>query len=222
MRASSYREWDKLEVCALGVDTAEFEPRPFRPSPSPFEVICVGRLTSVKAQHVLIGATDRLVRSGADVVLRLVGDGPDRDALERQAAERGLGDRVRFEGWLNQDRVRALYEKADAFALASFAEGVPVVLMEAMAMEIPCVATNITGIPELIRNGIDGILVSPSDEEALAVALRELIDDPALRVRLGKAGRQRVVEKYDLGRNCAAFAGVLRERLHAAARASAP
>ena len=86
-----------------------------------------------------------------------------------------------FEGAVNQDRIRDLYRQAHVFALASFAEGIPVVLMEAMAMEIPCVTTWITGIPELIRNGIDGLLVAPSDELALAAAIARLMDDPDLR-----------------------------------------
>jgi glycosyltransferase involved in cell wall biosynthesis len=87
-------------------------------------------------------------------------------------------------------------------------------------MEIPCVATNITGIPELIRDGIDGFLVPPSDEVALAEALRALIDDPALRLRIGKAGRRRVLEHYDLDQNTTALAGVLRARVGAGGMAS--
>ncbi|MCA1615394.1 MAG: glycosyltransferase [Acidobacteria bacterium] len=181
MKVSGYEDWEKIEVAPLGIDPAVFAPRPFRESPAPFEIICVGRLAAVKAQHVLVAAVDRLARAGRDVRLRLVGDGPDRAALERDVAARSLGGRVVFEGWLNQERVRGLYGRADIFALASFAEGVPVVLMEAMAMEIPCVATTVNGIPELIRSGIDGLLVAPSDEEELARAVAALLDDAALR-----------------------------------------
>ena len=100
------------------------------------------------------------------------------------------------------------------FALASFAEGVPVSLMEAMASEVPCVSTLITGIPELIRDEIDGLLVSPSDEEALAGALRRLMDQPELRRRLGKAGRQRVIDRYNLDKNVRVLAEVYHCRLH--------
>lgn len=114
---------------------------------------------------------------------------------------------------MNQDRIRALYGTADVFALASFAEGIPVVLMEAMAMEIPCVTTFITGIPELIRDGVDGLLVAPSDEEALAGALARLMDDPALRRTLGPAGRRRVAERYELTRNVEVLAKVFQKRL---------
>lgn len=220
MKVSNYEDWDKIEVAPLGIDPSVFAPRPFRDAPAPFEIICVGRLAAVKAQHVLVAAVDRLAREGRDVRLRLVGDGPDRADLERNVAARSLGGRVVFEGWLNQERVRELYARADIFALASFAEGVPVVLMEAMAMEIPCVATTVNGIPELIRDGVDGLLVAPSDEEELARAVAALMDDAALRRRLGEAGRRRVLEKYDLARNTDRLAAVFKRRLAASPAAT--
>jgi len=213
MKLSPYAQWDKFEVSPLGVDPAVFAPRPFREAASPFEVICVGRLVPAKGQHILVAAIERLVGDGRLVRLRFVGDGPDRAALERDVAGRGLTAHVVFEGAVNQDRIRSLYAAADVFALASFAEGIPVVLMEAMAMEIPCVSTFITGIPELIRPGVDGLLVPPSDDVALAEALAALMDDPALRRRLGAAGRQRVVDKYDLHRNTERLAEIFRRRL---------
>lgn len=213
MRVAAQEDWDKIEVSPLGVDPHVYEPRPMREHPSPCEVICVGRLAPVKAQHVLVAAIDALVKQGRDVRLRLVGDGAMRATLERDAAARGLGGAVVFEGWLNQDAVRALYAQADIFALASFAEGVPVVLMEAMAMEIPSVATRINGVPELIRDGVDGWLVAPSDAVELAEAIAALMDDATLRRRLGAAGRQRVIEKYDLARNTARLAEMFRRRI---------
>ena len=213
MKLSPVADWDKFEVSPLGVDPATFTPRPFRERPEPFEIICVGRLVPAKGQHILVAAVDRLARAGRAVRLRVVGDGPDRAALEHDVAARGLAGHVVFEGAVNQDRIRALYAQADAFALASFAEGIPVVLMEAMAMEIPCVTTCITGIPELVRDGIDGLLVAPSDDEALAAALGRLMDDAALRRRLGEAGRRRVEEKYDLSRNTDRLAEIFRRRL---------
>ncbi|MDQ3255486.1 MAG: glycosyltransferase family 4 protein [Acidobacteriota bacterium] len=217
LKAAEYEDWDKIEVAPLGIDPGVFVPRPFRESPETFEIICVGRLAPVKAQHVLIAAVGRLVREGRQVRLRLVGDGPDRAALERHVESRRLAGSVVFEGWLNQDRVRELYRQTDIFALASFAEGVPVVLMEAMAMEIPCVATRITGVPELIRDGVDGCLVTPAYEDELAQAIAKLMDDPALRRRLGAAGRRRVLEKYDLPRNVNLLAGIFQRRLAGAA-----
>ena len=211
MRFSDYGQWSKFRVSPLGVDPVVYAPGPFRENPSPFEILCVGRLAPPKGQHILIAALDVLLRQGRAVRLRFAGDGEDRADLEQDAARRGLEEHIVFEGRLTADCVRALYEQADIFALPSFAEGIPVVLMEAMAMELPCVASWITGIPELIRNEVDGLLVPPSNEEALAAALARLMDDPGLRRRLGKSGRRRVVEEFDLGRNTERFAAVLRE-----------
>ena len=208
-RCSGARGWNKLRVVRLGVDPEVYAPRPFRYNPSPFEIICVGRLAQVKGQRVLIGAIERLIAANRAVSLRLAGDGPERADLEQEVARRCLARHVIFEGWQPADRVRDLYAQADVFALASFAEGIPVVLMEAMAMEIPCVATRITGVPELIRDELDGLLVPPSSEEALESALARLMDDPELRLRLGKSARRRILESYDLNRNIATLADVL-------------
>ncbi len=205
--------WDRFEVAPLGIDSTVYEPAPFRESPEPYEIVCVGRLTPFKAQHILLEAVNRLLGEGRNVRLRFVGDGPDRPGLEARIRELGLPDRVVLEGWKNQDEVRKLYRNADIFALASSAEGVPVVLMEAMAMRIPCVATRITGIPELIRDGIDGLLVTPSDPDELAGAIARLLDDSALRRRLAEAGRVRVEEKYHLASNVARLSEIFRRRL---------
>jgi glycosyltransferase involved in cell wall biosynthesis len=128
--------------------------------------------------------------------------------LEREVAARGLEPHVIFHGFAVGDKLHALYRQMDIFALPSFAEGVPVVLMEAMAMEIPCVSTWVAGIPELIRHEIDGLLVAPSDTNAFAAALRKLIMDPNLRLLLGKAGRKRVLETFDVRKNSATLASL--------------
>ena len=213
MRISSARDWEKIEVTPLGVDPELFAPRPFRAVPDHFEVLCVGRLVPAKGQHVLLAAIARLVAEGRPVRVRFVGDGPDRKSLEEAARAQRIENHVIFEGAVNQDRIRDLYQLAQVFALASFAEGIPVVLMEAMAMEIPCVTTWITGIPELIRDSIDGLLVPPSDDVALAAAIARLMDDSDLRRGIGQAGRRRVIEKYNLRKNVAHLADVFRTRL---------
>jgi len=164
MRASDPDQWHKIRTVPLGVDADAFAPRP---APAGFEILCIGRLAPVKAHLMLIGAMARLVTAGRkDLRLVLVGDGPSRPAIEKEIARRDLKDYVRVEGALNHDRVLEFYRRASVFALASFAEGVPVVLMEAMAMQVPCVATWVAGVPELIRNEIDGLLVAPADEAA--------------------------------------------------------
>jgi glycosyltransferase involved in cell wall biosynthesis len=118
---------------------------------------------------------------------------------------------VIFEGAKSSEEIRQLLGRADVFALASFAEGVPVALMEAMAMEVPCVSTCVAGIPELIRNDLDGLLVPASSTEAMASALQRLMDDPLLRRRFGVAGSRRVQELYNLPRNVGFLASMFRE-----------
>jgi glycosyltransferase involved in cell wall biosynthesis len=217
MRISAAREWKKIEVTPLGVDPDLFAPRPFRAAFEDFEVLCVGRLVPAKGQHVLLAAIARLIAEGRPMRLRFVGEGPDRKSLEEAARAHRIEHNVIFEGAVNQDRIRDLYHRAEVFALASFAEGIPVVLMEAMAMEIPCVTTWITGIPELIRDTVDGLLVPPSDEVALAAAIARLMDDSDLRRAIGQAGRLRVIEKYNLRKNVAHLADVFRAHLPEAA-----
>ncbi len=213
MKLSAYEHWHKLEVSRLGVDPEVFTPRPFEIEPAVFEVICVGRLTPAKGQHILIDAMERLLQAGRNIRLRIVGDGPDRASLERHVHRLGRQRDIIFEGAVNQDRIRDLYARAHIFSMPSFAEGIPVVLMESMAMEIPCVTTRITGIPELICDGIDGLLVAPSSVEELAAALERLMDDPDLRRTLGENGRKRVVEDYDLSKNVERLGDIFQRRL---------
>lgn len=212
MKLSDPAQWDKFEVSPLGIDPDLFRPVAFRPAPTPFEVICVGRLVPAKGQHILVSAISELVRRGCNIRLRFVGDGPDRASLESMVRQLHLESQVQFEGSVNQDRIRELYAQADLFALASFAEGIPVVLMEAMAMEIACVTTCITGIPELIRSGTDGILVPASDINALANAIELLLRNPSLRHQLAQAGRRRVIEKYNLELNTAGLGEIFERR----------
>jgi colanic acid/amylovoran biosynthesis glycosyltransferase len=213
MLLSEPHHWNKLEVVPLGVDPDVFSPRPCRPTNDSFEILCVGRLVPAKGQHILLAAVDQLVKSHRSVRLRLVGGGQDRKGLEREVTKRGLGSHVIFEGIINQDRIRELFYKADVFALPSFAEGIPVALMEAMAMGIPCVTTFVAGISELIRDGIEGILVAPSDRDGLVHAIERLIDNPKLCRDLARAGRERVIDKYNLDRNVARLATVFKSRI---------
>ncbi|MFP5206259.1 MAG: glycosyltransferase family 4 protein [Acidobacteriota bacterium] len=214
MKLSPYEHWNKFVVVPLGIDPEVFPPRSPNSRPDPFEILCIGRLTPAKGQHLLIDAVDALLGQGRNVRLRLVGGGPDEASLRQHAARIALPDRIAFEGPINQDRIREFYAAADIFCLPSLAEGVPVVLMEAMAMEIPCVTTRIAGIPELIRDGVDGLLVAASNLEELVRALAALMGDEEFRRNIGKSARTRVVAKYNLPRNvetlAATFAGHLR------------
>jgi colanic acid/amylovoran biosynthesis glycosyltransferase len=215
MKLSPVSQWDKFEVTPLGVDTEIFKPVVKSNYSKPFQILCVGRLTPAKGQHILLNAAELVVQRGGDLILRFVGDGPDRASLERFALRHNLVGKVRFEGSVNQDRIRHFYEQADIFVLPSFAEGVPVVLMEAMSMGIPCISTRISGIPELIRDGVDGLLVSPSDPEELAAAIERLMSTPSLRKTLGETGRKRVQVSYQLDTNIQRLASVFRRRVTA-------
>lgn len=213
MLGSDPADWPKIHVCRLGVDASIFAPRPRAAADGSLRIICVGRLAPVKAQRLLIAACARLVTAGWDLHLHLVGSGQDLSPLQEFAATTGIPGRVVFEGGRNQDEVITLYRDAHIFALASFAEGIPVVLMEAMAMEIPCVATWVNGIPELICDNQDGLLVAPSDVQGLAKAIERLLRDPDLRRRLGAAGRQKVLQEYNLAANTGKLATVFRRHL---------
>jgi colanic acid/amylovoran biosynthesis glycosyltransferase len=213
MYAADYRQWQKLELTPLGVDLNAFHPRPFRPSPLPFQIVSVGRLAPVKGQHLLVEAIAALAKDGRQVRLRLAGDGPDRTALQQHADRRGLAEQVVFEGNLNQDALKELYRESDALVLASFAEGLPVVLMEAMAMEVPCVAPWVNGIPEIITHERDGFLVPPGNAPALASAIGRLMDDTELRRTLGQNARLKIADKFNLQRNTDHLADVFRRRL---------
>jgi len=213
MKLSSPGEWGKFEIARLGVDPAQFAPLGRHRHSETVEILCVGRLVPAKGQHVLLAAIGQAVKSVPNLRLRLVGDGPDRASLTREIAAANLGDHVFIEGNVNQDRIRDYYRTTDIFVLASFAEGIPVVLMEAMSMEIPCISTFVAGIPELIRNEVDGILVPPSDVPELTGAIMQLIKDPQLRRRLGAAGRRRVLEQFNLERNVPRLAQIFADRI---------
>ena len=214
MRFSDPRHWDKIEVCALGVDPAQFPPSGHRRQPEvPFELLTVGQVAPAKGQHILIAALARLTAQGRNVRLRIVGDGALRASLKDQARRLGVEDQVLFEGFRDNRELPDYYRRADAFVLPSFAEGVPVVLMEAMAMEVPCVASRITGIPELIEDGVSGLLVPPADEHALAGAIIRLMDEEDLSRRLGRAARERVLADYQLETNLVQLVDLFRRRL---------
>jgi glycosyltransferase involved in cell wall biosynthesis len=190
--------WDKLHVVHCGVDPAVFDSRPERLPDGELSVLCVGRLVQVKGQSMLLEAIAELQRRGVSAHATFVGDGPKRAALEARAAELGVSERTVFTGSVSQERIRDRYAQADVFALASFAEGVPVVLMEAMAMGIPVVASSIMGVGELVEHEQNGLLVSPGRVDQLTDAMERLAADGELRTRLGEQGRAKVQEQFDV------------------------
>ena len=150
---------------------------------------------------MLLEAFAALAAMHPELTLTLAGDGPDRAWIESYARERGIADRVTITGYVSQERVRELLAESDVFVMASFAEGVPVVLMEAMTTGLPVVTTHIAGIPELVEDGVSGYLVPPGDSASLTSRVEALLGDPALRNRLGAAGRAKVLAEFDSAKN---------------------
>lgn len=215
MKLSPVEAWPKFDVCRLGVDPERFTPAPKIQTNTHCHLLCVGRLTPAKGQAILLEAVAQLQSQNLPVHLTLVGMGPDSDSLKAYAEKLGISGQVQFTGAVDQDHILGYYQTADVFVLPSFAEGLPVVLMEAMAMEIPCITTAITGVPELINSGENGLLVPASDVAGLADAIRQLANDAGLRRRLGQAGRQKVLADYNLYTNVRHLFNELDKRLNA-------
>ena len=208
-------KWDRMHVVHCGVDPDSYDPVPHQ-GPGR-RLLFVGRLAAVKGVALLLESVALLREVHPDIELTLAGDGPDRPLLEERAAELGITDRVRFLGYQSQSQVRELLRQTDAFVMASFAEGVPVVLMEAMAAGVPVVATRIAGIPELVEDGACGFLVAPGNPQALANQISMLLDDAALRNRFALAGRDKVKREFNLAtesrRLCQILTGALEGRI---------
>jgi colanic acid/amylovoran biosynthesis glycosyltransferase len=208
--------WEKLHVIRVGLPLERFQPsaaeeRDERQTNT--TILCVGRLVPEKGQAVLLAALAQLVGAGHELTVMLAGEGPSRSALERIAKRLGVADRVVFRGAVGQDEIRALYAEAAIFCLPSFAEGIPVVLMEAMAMGRPVVSTRITGIPELIEDGRDGLLVAPGRADELAGALERLLADASLCRELGASAQRKVGEEFDLRCSAPALRALFAQRL---------
>jgi len=208
--------WSKLHVVHCGVDPEVFALPAARPVRSGVaSVLFVGRLVHLKGQSILLEALGELRDRGLEVRAVFIGDGPKRADLERRVHALGLDETVRFPGSVGQDEIRHHYAAADVFCLPSFAEGVPVVLMEAMAMGLPVVSTRIMGIPELVEHGVNGLLVRPGRVDELADALERIVADPEQGARMGGAGREKVSVEYDLHRSAARLEGIMRGALPA-------
>jgi colanic acid/amylovoran biosynthesis glycosyltransferase len=199
---------DKVRVVHAGVDTALFAPRRNGRAPrGPLRVLCVGTLHEVKGQAHLVDACRLLAGRGVQFSCRLVGDGPDRRLLERRIADAGLSDRVVLAGGRTRGEVAAELAAADVLVAPSVRtkagkrEGIPVALIEAMSSGLPVVASDLSGIPELVEHGVTGLLAPPGDAGGLAAALRALHEDRTLGPRLGAAARARVLAEFDSGRS---------------------
>ncbi|WP_254813822.1 glycosyltransferase family 4 protein [Rhodovulum sp. ES.010] len=200
---------EQLHIAYCGLDTSHFSPRRrVRPEGAPWHILSAGRLVEKKGFPVLIRACEILKGRGVDFTCTIGGSGPDEAALRAQIAAAGLGDRITLTGTaLKQEDIPAFMETGDVFCLPCVwasdndVDGLPQMLMEAMACGLPAVSTRLVGIPDLVRHEETGLLVESGDAEGLAEALMRLERDPALADRLAEASHAHLLETFDL-RTC--------------------
>jgi colanic acid/amylovoran biosynthesis glycosyltransferase len=197
-RWAEFSDWQKIQIVRCALDPSYFEgadqPIPERP-----RLICVGRLCEEKGQILVVRAAHLLAQRGVTFEILFAGDGPLRAPIEAEIRAHGLEDVVRILGWVDNPRVRELLLDARALLLASFAEGLPVVIMEAFALGRPVISTCIAGIPELVVNSENGWLIPAGDVERLADAMQEVVTSEPLALRgLGQNGRARTFERHNI------------------------
>jgi glycosyltransferase involved in cell wall biosynthesis len=203
--------WPRLQIvrCAVG---RSFMDVPIAPIPAAPRLVCVGRLCAEKGMLVLVQAVAQFVAAGGRCELVLVGDGPLRGAIEALIAEHHLEDAVRILGWKDSDAVRAEIERSRALVLPSFAEGLPVVIMEALALGRPVLTTQIAGIPELVVHGDNGWLVAPGSVDELVAAIGELVAAPVDALQaMGRHGAARVAAQHGLKSEVSKLEGLLQD-----------
>lgn len=198
MRMVPPDQWHKFQIVRCGVDSHRLGEMTSDLAHSSLpKLICVGRLSPEKGHLGLLEVISRLRARGIDCLLNLVGDGPLRPAIEDVVERMGLGDRVSLAGFLTEDETLAAIASSDILVLPSFMEGLPVVLIEALAMGKPVVASRIAGIPELVEHGRSGLLFTPSDLLNLEEVLARILVDRTDWVTLGLAGKARVRREFD-------------------------
>ena len=210
-RWADYAHWDKIKVvhCGLAEDFLRHVPAPIPDTP---RLLCVGRLCEQKGQMLLLQAVAALVADKIPLKLILVGDGPLRGAIERFITAHQLHEHVELTGSLNGEQVRAQLAQAKAFVLPSFAEGLPVVIMEALALGRPVISTYLAGIPELVENGINGWLVPAGSVDDLTRAMKTALQaDLTVLTRMGECGRQRVLQRHAIVTEAAKLSDCFRQ-----------
>ncbi|MBF8777861.1 glycosyltransferase [Pseudomonas fulva] len=202
----AHAHWPKVKVVHCGLERA-FHEVPSVAIPQAPRLVCVGRLCEQKGQLLLMEAASRLAARAITFELVLAGDGELRGEIERLIVHHGLQHQVRITGWIGSAQVREHILAARALVLPSFAEGLPVVLMEAMALRRPVLSTYVAGIPELVRPGENGWLVPAGDVEQLTQAMADCLQQPVEALqRMGAAGRARVLERHDVDTEAARLA----------------
>jgi colanic acid/amylovoran biosynthesis glycosyltransferase len=204
-------DWRKVKVVHCGLEESFHQVA--AATPAPRRLICVGRLCEAKGQLLLIEAAALLAGKGLAFELVLAGDGPMRQDVEQLIQKYGLGDRVRVTGWISSNQVREEILAARALVLPSFAEGLPVVIMEAMALRRPVLSTYVAGIPELVRHGEEGWLVPAGSLGELADAMEACLTSSADELReLGDAARRRVLTRHSVDIEAGKLAALFRSQ----------
>jgi colanic acid/amylovoran biosynthesis glycosyltransferase len=209
-RSTAHQDWHKVKVVHCGIEPAFYQTASAEPG-SPIRLVCVGRLCEQKGQLLLLEAARQLVEAGTNFELVLAGDGEMRDELETVISRYKLKDMVRITGWISSEQVRDELLAARALVLPSFAEGLPVVIMEAMALRRPVISTYVAGIPELVEPGRHGWLVPAGDVETLASTIQNCLDSsPETIARMGDAAHSRVLECHDIDREAGKLIELIR------------
>jgi glycosyltransferase involved in cell wall biosynthesis len=208
MLFSDPKHWSKIAIVHCGVT-----PKAYRRETegNGKRVAFVGRLDPVKGALLLIEAMATVLKTHPDATLTLAGDGPARAGAEARAADLGISGSIRFAGFMTQGQVASLLANSDMLVLPSFAEGLPVVYMEALASRIPVVASRVAGVQELVEDGVTGFTVPPGDVPTLANRMILLMDDPAKARAMGEAGRKAVEAEHDIRREVDWLATLFRQ-----------
>ena len=205
-------QWPKVKVVHCGLDEVFWRDKASQAFISSYQLICIGRLCEQKGQLLLLEAVKALIDAGYSFSLVMAGDGPMRGILEQRIKFYGLGDVVDITGWVSSEQVRTLLSMSRGLVLPSFAEGLPVAIMEAMAFKKPVISTYVAGIPELIQSGENGWLVPAGDVNQLILAIRQLLDaDDETLLTMGSKAYQVVLREHNIAREADKLAGYFKE-----------
>ena len=203
-------DWAKVKIVRCGLDS-DFVGREVAPPCEAPRLVSIGRLSEQKGQLLLVEAAARLAEQGHDFALILIGDGEMRDAIEAAIRHHHLEDKVKLFGWATNAEVIEQLNSSRGLVLASFAEGLPVVIMEALALGRPVVTTWIAGIPELVRPGINGWLVAPGDVDSLTAAMQQLLAAPLETLAtMGSNGQEAVARMHDVRQEAQTLDGYIK------------
>ncbi len=212
-RWSSASDWKKIKIVHCCVDASDLNKEPV-PVPQINRLVCVGRLCEQKGQQLLVQATAEVIRKGIIFELVLVGDGEMRNDIERMISSLGIQQHVRITGWASGEEVRKELSNSKGLLLPSFAEGLPVVIMESFALGRPVISSCIAGIPELVHPGENGWLCSPSDIESLASTIEELLTTSTKQLtEMGLNGRKLVEKNHNDQKEAVILAKAIRNCL---------